>query len=362
MKKLITLSLGIFCAALFLLSGCSGQSADEYAGETITSLKEGDASSFSPLLEAGLSDVSDDFVLQCPEEIKEPYLELLQDAFASIQFQVEPAKERNDGIYSVSITYTPVDLGETVRSTNEETATDPPSADFTETMLAVLKTDSDLIKNAPASGTETTTDLKVTETEDGFSIAEEDLLTFLKSALPGFMEPYNTFCELYDMRDFLISYLDASFKGEVTQFALHTGRTEEEAYEWYQAETFDPPEDLSEAYIPGYQEALKNIMKQCVYTVGIPRKDAGLFSYQIDVTVTPNNSLADAFHEFEQGTYYSIDEVSVGLVTALEKYAAAPTYGTETTVTVPVNMETLMNADQEGSDLASLAVTILPLP
>ena len=42
MKKLITLSLGIFCAALFLLSGCSGQSADEYAGETITSLKEGD--------------------------------------------------------------------------------------------------------------------------------------------------------------------------------------------------------------------------------------------------------------------------------------------------------------------------------
>ena len=114
--------------------------------------------------------------------------------------------------------------------------------------------------------------------------------------------------------------------------------------------------------IPGYQEALKNIMKQCVYTVGIPRKDAGLFSYQIDVTVTPNNSLADAFHEFEQGTYYSIDEVSAGLVTALEKYAAAPTYGTETTVTVPVNMETLMNADQEGSDLASLAVTILPLP
>ncbi len=362
MKKTTTLLLGIICAVLFLLSGCKGQSADEYAGETITSLKEGDVSSFSILLESGLSDGSEDFVLSCPEEIKKPYLEFLQDAFSSISFQVASAKERSDGIYSVSITYTPIDLGETVRDANEEAAKNPPSSDFTETMLAVLETDSDILKNAPVSGKETTTQLKVTQTEDGFSIAEEDLQSFLESALLGFMDPYNTFCELYDMRDFLMSYLDASFKGEIAQFALHTGRTEEEAYEWYQTETFDPPEDLSQAYIPRYQEALKTIMKQCVYSVGTPRKGTGLFSYQIEVTVTPNNSLADAFHEFEQGTYYSIEEVSAGLVASLEKYAAAPTYGTKTTVTVPINMDTLMNADQEDSDLASLAVTILPLP
>ena len=40
------------------------------------------------------------------------------------------------------------------------------------------------------------------------------------------MTPYDTFGALYDMQDFLTSYLDASFKGEVAQFALHTDRTE----------------------------------------------------------------------------------------------------------------------------------------
>ena len=176
------------------------------------------------------------------------------------------------------------------------------------------------------------------------------------------MTPYDTFGALYDMQDFLTSYLDASFKGEVAQFALHTDRTEDEAYEWYLADTFDPPADLSQAYVARYQAAMQNLLKQSSYTVGTPRLEPGLFSYQIDVTITPNNSLADAYHEFEQGTYYSIDEASEALVAALEKYAAAPTYGTETTLTVPVNMETLTTADQEGSDMATLATTILPSP
>lgn len=361
-KRNSLLLLCVFCSAVLLFSGCKRSSADEYVGETITELKNGDAASFSPLLDAGLDDADGQFVLSCPEEIKEPYLEFLQTAFSAIQFRVASARERSDNVFSVSVTYTPVDLEKTVSSANDETAKEPPSSDFAETMLAVLETDSALVQDAPVSGTETTTELEVSRTEDGFSIAPEELQNFLKSALPGYMTPYLTFCELYDMRDFLTSYLDASFKGEVARFALYTGRTQEEALDWYQSETFDPPEDLSDAYIPRYQAALQNIMRQCIYTVGVPRKSAGLFSYEVDITVTPNNSLADAFHEFEQGTYYSAEEVSAGLVTSLEKYAAAPSYGAETTVTVPINTESLANADQEGSDLTSLAVTILPLP
>ena len=62
----------------------------------------------------------------------------------------------------------------------------------------------------------------------------------------------------------------------------------------YLADTFDPPADLSQAYVARYQAAMQNLLKQSSYTVGTPRLEPGLFSYQIDVTITPNNSLADA--------------------------------------------------------------------
>ena len=168
------LSVLLLCTLLcpVLLWGCTGQSADEYAGETITDLKEGDPSAFSRLLDAGLEESGADFVIQCPEEVKEPYLKFLQAAFASIEFEVASASERSDDIYSVPITYTPIDLAQTVGSANEETAADPPSADFTETMLAVLEADTKLVADDPVYGAETTTDLTVSRTDDGFSIAE----------------------------------------------------------------------------------------------------------------------------------------------------------------------------------------------
>ena len=148
------LSVLLLCTLLcpVLLWGCTGQSADEYAGETITELKEGDPSAFSRLLDAGLEESGADFVIQCPEEAKEPYLKFLQAAFASIEFEVASASERSDDVYSVPITYTPIDLAQTVGSANEETAADPPSADFTETMLAVLEADTKLIADDPVYG------------------------------------------------------------------------------------------------------------------------------------------------------------------------------------------------------------------
>ena len=103
-------------------------------------------------------------------------------------------------------------------------------------------------------------------------------------------------------------------------------------------------------------------MKQCQYTVGIPQKESGIYSYTVDVTVIPNNSLLNAFQEFEQGTYYSIDEASLGLVQAMEKYSASPDYGTETVLNVPINMNSLLNAGNDDSELSNLAATILPLP
>lgn len=83
-------------------------------------------------------------------------------------------------------------------------------------------------------------------------------------------------------------------------------------------------------------------MKQCKYTVGIPRKEAGLYSYTIDITVTPNNSLVKTFDKIEKGTYYSLDAVSKDLVETMESYAKSPAYGKETTLSIPLNMTELL--------------------
>ena len=83
--------------------------------------------------------------------------------------------------------------------------------------------------------------------------------------------------------------------------------------------------------------------------------------YIIDVTVTPNTSFQSAMNELETGTYYSEEEVDRALVELMEKYAAAPTYGAQTTVTVSLNFKTLAAAGAEDSEITSLIDTILPV-
>ena len=81
----------------------------------------------------------------------------------------------------------------------------------------------------------------------------------------------------------------------------------------------------------------------------------------IDVTVTPNTSFQSAMNELETGTYYSEEEVDRALVELNGKYAAAPTYGAQTTVTVSLNFKTLSAAGAEDSEITSLIDTILPV-
>lgn len=360
MKRSFLLVLLLFL--VLSLCGCKGQSSDEYAGETITSLKEGDAASFGLLLASGIEKSKEEFVLPFPDSLKSSYEKLLQTAFRTIEFEVESGQKESDGQYTVRISFTPVDLRQTLEDTNHSILKDPQSADFSEELQSLIRQDTALITDAPAYASKTSYEMPVTAEEKGFSIAEEDLTSFLEAAILNYMDPYNSCCQLYDMQDFLLSYLDASFKGEVAQFALHTDRTEEEAIDWYETDTFDPPEDLDPAYTERYRSALKTIMKNCDYTVGIPRLEDEAFHYQIDVSYVPNTSFFNAFQEFEQGTYYSVSEVSAGLIAALEKYAAAPTYGEASSMTVAINAETVASADQEGTDLYNLVNSIYPLP
>lgn len=348
--------------ALAMLTGCSKDTADKYVGEQITSMKEKGSDSFTTLLDEGITTSNEAFTLQFPEELKEPYQEFLKDSFNAVTFEVAPAKKQGDDAFSVQVTYTPINIQQTTSASNTEYLTELETTDLTAAVSSILEKDTGLLTDSPVHDNEIISTLDVIKSGDKFSITEESLQKFVKQVLVNYMGPYDQICEIIDTYDFVNAYLNASFKGDVAQFALHTDRTEEEAYAWYEEDVFDPPADLSDAYVERYQAALKSIMNQCQYTVGIPRKESGGFSYTVDITTTPNHSFADAYHEFENGTYYTLEEASAGLVQAMEKYAAAPTFGEETTQNVTINSSSLLSANQENSELYTLATTILTMP
>lgn len=358
MRKIISF-LAFSLLMGLLLAGCgSKESADAYVGEQITKLKENSTEGLEAVLEKGIAESNETYVLQFPEELKQPYLEFLQSSFKNIEFEVQKAKKDGDDKFSVRVGFTPINIGSTTQDKRELYLTAIGSNDIAAEvgkLLDQLKEEAD----SPVFDPETFVTVEVQKDGDSFKVKDEDMQNLVEQAFENYMAPYDSVCEILDVQDFLKAYLDASYKGEVTQFAKHTDRTEEEAIEWYEGEAFDAPYDLSSAYVDRYQAALKEIVKQCQYTVGLPKKESGIYNYTIDVTVVPNTSLVDAMTELESGTYYSIDAVSQSLVEILEKYAAAPSFGQETVVTVALNLDTLFNASANDSELSKLADTIL---
>lgn len=363
MKKKIILLLTVCAAVCIYLTGCSKESAEKYVGEQLTSMKEKDTSRFAPLLEEGIAKSSENYVLEFPEELKDSYLTFMQEAFKTVDFEVSKAKEKEKGVYSVEMSFTPIEISKTVKSTDDSFLETMASTDLTAETTSLLKQDIEVIKKSPSYKGKVTSSLKVKKDGDKFSVSEKDMTSLLSKALIDYMAPYEAVCEVLDTRDFLQSYMDANLKGEFTQFMKHTGRTEEEAAAWYNdSGIFSPPADFSADLTTRYQEAMKGIMKQCRYDIKIPKKDDALYSYTVDVTVTPNTSLTEAFNELGNGTYYSTEEVSLAMVEIMEKYASSPAYGEETTMSVPLNISAYLSAGEEDADLTKLAYAILPIP
>lgn len=364
MKKRLIPLLFTAIASAMLFAGCqSGPSAEEYAGDEITALKEKNTEKFSSLLETGIAESYDInmYVLEFSESLKEPYMEFLQTAFSSIKFEVSSAKKKDNGNYSVQVSFTPLNVQKTVKENDSSYIETMPSADLSEAVSTLLTQDTEIIKEKAIFDEETLTTIEVKKDKEEYSIPDNELEKLISAALKEYMSPYETVCEILDARDFLQAFLDASFKGEFTQFMKHTDRSEAEAQDWYEADgTFAPPEDLPAAYKERCTAAYKNILKQCSYTIGIPKKDAGAYNYTVEITTTPNNSFTEAGKEFQNGTYYSLDAAGAAYVEILEKYAASPIYGEETTVTVPLNMSSILSSGNEESEFSTLSSTICP--
>lgn len=361
MKRRFLLPLILFL--LFLLTGCTDKdSADKYLGEQITSIKEKDPETLSFLLEKGIEESNDKYTLQFPKELKDTYLTFLQEAFQTVTFEVEDAKKNGKNVYTVQVHYTPVDISATTKDICNTFLSAMNSSNLNTEMKALLEQAAAALKDAPRYNEKTYSVLSVDKTEEGFQIKKEDMEKFLSRTIANYMTPYDSICELLNARDFLNAYLDASFKGDVARFALHCKKTESEILSWYDSDVFLPSADMPPSYSERYMSALKELLKQCVYSVGIPKKESGVYDYTIDVTVTPNNSLTALFSEWSDGDYYSEEEVNQTLVELLEKYAANPSYGDEKIITVRLNLTTIMEAGNEGAEITNLAREILPLP
>ena len=79
------------------------------------------------------------------------------------------------------------------------------------------------------------------------------------------------------------------------------------------------------------------------------------------ISATPNTSIVNAGSELDAGTYYSTAEVADAFLNIYDKYAATPSYGTETTVTINWNsLNMASNNASADENFNRLVETIIP--
>lgn len=361
-KKGLILLSGIMLIGAVLAGGCEKkEAADDYLGRQITRAKESEGELLS-VLEDGIVQVKEDesFVIDFPEELKEPYEAFLQSALKQVQFELNKAEKESEDTFMVRVTYEPLDIAAVTEAINEEYAKNIASTDLTAEVNALLEKDMGLLESAEKQQKKSQT-IQVAKKGDEFSIEEEDVRELLESALPGYMAPYTAVANVFDMRDYIQAYLDASLKGETERYQLHTGNTPEEAAAWYEESFQDFEMDgFSAEQSERIANAMKAIFKNCKYSVGITKENS-MTEYVFELTTTPNTSVQSAIEELTAGVYYSQEEVNEACLSLYEKYAAQPTYGEEKTVTITWNAFKMMNAQAEDADYDAMMDAIIPV-
>lgn len=361
-KRGLVLLTCMMLAGVVSVSGCEKkESADDYLGRQITRAKESEGELLD-VLEDGIGQVKDkeSFVIDFPEDLKDSYEEFLQKALKQVQFELNKADKESEDTYLVKVTYEPLDIGSVTEAINEEYAKNIASTDLSTEVISLIEKDMELLESAEKEQKKTK-NIKVTKSGDGFSIKEEDVKELLESALPGYMAPYTAVADVFDMRDFIQAYLDASLKGETERYQLHTGMTAEEAAAWYE-ESFKNFEmdGFSEEQSSRFINAMKGIFKNCKYSVGITKRNT-MTEYIFDLTTTPNTSVVSATEELNAGVYYSQEAVNAACLDIYDKYAAEPTYGEEKIVTVTWNAFNLINNQMDDAEYNKLMDAIIPV-
>lgn len=360
-KKMKVLLPCLLFLCLVIGSGCEKkESADDYLGKQITQAKETEGE-LSGILDDGLSDIKDkeNIIIDFPEELRESYESFLMEALNQVQFEVNKAEEGEDGSYSVRVSYEPIDIGTATESANYEYVGNISTTDFCAETEALLEQDKELLVDAGKQQKKSRT-VMVTKNGSEFSIEEEEMKSLIEDALQGYMAPYTAVAKVFDMRDYIQAYLDASLKGDTGRYQEHTGSTAEETAAWYD-DSFSEfrMDEFNEEQNERFKNASKRIYQNCQYTVGAMKQNS-FTEYVFDVTTTPNTSFLSAMSEFEGGSYYSEAEAVNAFLDIYDKYADSPTYGEETTITVTWNSIDMMNVQQDNEEYNRLMETIIP--
>lgn len=360
-KKWTALLAGVLLISLMAVSGCGKkESADDYLGHLIEDAKE-NGGALTDVLEDGINDIKEkqDLVIDFPEELKEPYQAFLQEALKQVQFEINKPKKESEDVYQVRVTYAPIDIEAVTEAANTEFVKKISSVDLSVETENLLKKDVGLLESAGNQQKKSQV-IQVSKSEGELSVDEEDIKTLLKDALQGYMVPYAAVANVFDMRDFMQAYLDASMKCETERYQQHVGFTEEEAVKWYEDSFAEfRIDDLSEEQNNRYINAMKTIYRNCQYSVGVVKQKT-MTEFEIDITTTPNTSFLDAMNEFQSRTYYSQAAVNDSFVKDCENHASAPSYGEETTITITWNALNVFSNQLEDPEYLKMIETIIP--
>lgn len=344
-KRRMLCALCLLLGLMMLCSGCEKkESADDYLGRLITRAKENEGE-LQSVLETGIADAksSNDFVIDFPDELKESYEAFLKEALNQVQFELNKADKESNDTYIIRVTYEPIDIAATTKETDAGYVKNISGTDFTTEVKNLLEEDTKLLSNATKQQKKSRT-ITVKKSGDSYKVSKKDITALLQDALQGYMAPYEAVGTVFDFRDF-----------------MHPGESAEEAAAWYE-ESFNSfrLDDLTDDQNTRFINAIKAIYKNCQYTLGAMRQ-VSLTEYQFDLTATPNTSIVNAASELDAGTYYSTAEVADAFLNIYDKYAAAPSYGTETTVTINWNSLNMASSNASADEnFNRLVETIIP--
>lgn len=356
----------IFLLSLLMMAvlcSCKKEDPKEYANTQIEMITSGDKATAQLLLERGIDSVKDSYIEEFPETLKKDYRNFLEAALKQVEFQILDVKKHNAD-YKVSVEVSAVDVGETTGKTDEDQAKKLETTDLAKEVSGLLKKDSSLL-DTPVRKEKKTLTLTVKKNSDGFQMEDAGWEILMDQILYDYMQPYKEIADTLEAGRYLQASLNASLKGQVTDYCKFTGETQEEAQAEYEQSFTDSSEDpgFSGEREARFEQALKTMFASSQYEVGIPRKADG-DGYVVPVTYQPNLSLKQAMDTFQanvnQGMYGSQDQAEEGFISVLESYAAAPVYGETQTKEVHYSRKALRFTAGENEDYQNLTDSLIP--
>ena len=346
------------------LFGCQRrESPEDFLKSQLDLVTSSQSDYCSRLLEEQLkAEGIDDF----PDELVDAYTSFLREAYGQIKYEITGTRE-DSGTWEITLDVSVLDLGATVETINSEYVKNMQSDNLATEVKELLVLDQDQLAQ-PVYASDVTLRVNVTwdEEADSYTVDDSGFMNLLETAVTDRLATYNSVAELFDIRDYVVSCLDAAYKGEFDEYTKQTGMTEEQASQDYENSFWDSEMDsagFSDAEKEQLITAMKEIAKSADYTVGLPVKDDdGNYSLQVTGTacLSFRQALEDVNSAIENGSVQDEAALRALFVETFQNYAKNPVWGDAYTATVHVVSSDGFSLSLSEEDSQSLMDQIMP--